>query len=174
MGPWREADRVRITDSSCNGQHNMVAKLPKDQCSTSDEDDDFVWLYGSDTWIGQVNEGKAGSHWEPLKFGIDGLIEPLDCYAPYYEVPVKVSPSPINSVMDRATVRSQPGNYTWSCDLGVMNKNFLWQFFRAPKSGNVTAFGVNFAQQRCVCPCFIVIMSMPFNVSLRCRWLCSS
>lgn len=122
----------------------MVAQLPR---SSPTDGDDFVWLYGSDTWIAQVNEGKAGSHWEPLKFLDDGSIEPLECYAPTYDVPVKTKSPEVSDVMMNATVTSAPGNYTWRCDLGVMNHNFLWQFFKAPKSGNVSEFGMNIAQQ---------------------------
>jgi hypothetical protein len=123
----------------------MVAQLPRD--ASHDSDDGYVWLYGSDNWVGQVNEGKAGSHWEPLSFRPNGDIEPLNCYASSYNVPVRTSPPKVKTIMEQATISSGPGNYTWSCDLGVMNKNFLWQFFRAPKSGNVTDFGVNIAQQ---------------------------
>lgn len=123
----------------------MVAKLPR--ANRSCGEDEYVWLYGSDNWIGQVNECKAGSHWEPLRFREDGSIEPLDCYAPSYDVPILTSPPEVKNVMDQATVKSGADNYTWSCDLGVTNKNFLWQFFRAPKSGNVTAFGLKIAQQ---------------------------
>lgn len=122
----------------------MVAKLPR---AEPDEEDDSVWLIGSDTWIGQVNEGKAGSHWEPLKFLGDGSIELLDCYAPNYDVPIMTKVPEVTDVMENATVRSKPGNYTWRCDLGIMNKNFLWQFFEAPRSGNVSEFGINIAQQ---------------------------
>ncbi|KXS99594.1 hypothetical protein AC578_2222 [Pseudocercospora eumusae] len=144
LGPWLEADRFRITDSSCGGQHTMVAQLPRAHTAAGD---DYLWLYGSDTWTSDVNEGKAGLHWEPLKFAEDGSIAPLDCYASSYDVPVKTSSSDVIDVMKTATVASRPGNYTWNCDLGTKHKNFLFQFFQAPKSGNVTEFGFNLAQQ---------------------------
>ncbi|KXT14973.1 hypothetical protein AC579_7737 [Pseudocercospora musae] len=140
LGPWLEADRVGITNSSCGGQHTMVAQLPRAHRAAGGV---YVWLYGSDTWTSDVNEGKAGLHLEPLKFADDGSIEPLDCYALSYDAPVKANSSTAIDVMQTATVASGPGNCTWNCDLGTKHKNFLYQFFRAPKSGNVTAFGFN-------------------------------
>lgn len=140
-------ERIRITNSSCGGQHNMVAQLPKGSSSGNSSADDYVYLYGSDLWTGDVNEGKAGSHWEPLRFLPDGSIEPLNCYSPQYTIDIRAAQSQAVDLFSNATVTSAPGNYTWSCGFGIHNHNFIWQFFQAPKSGTVTEFGVNIAQQ---------------------------
>lgn len=122
----------------------MVSQLPRNDNTT---DDPYVWLYGSDLWTGNVNEGKAGSHWEPLRFTENGDIEPLQCYVNSYELDIKVQEPRVVPVQQQAAVASKPGNYTWSCELGTRNQNILYQFFRATKTGNVTEFGVNIAEQ---------------------------
>lgn len=122
----------------------MVSQLPRGR---NDNRDPYVWLYGSDTWTGNVNEGKAGSHWEPLSFTENGDIKPLNCYVNSYEIDIKTQQPQVISVKQQAAVASKPGNYTWSCKLGTRDQNILYQFFRAPKSGNVTGFGVNIAEQ---------------------------
>lgn len=145
MGLWLAKDRVYFTNTSCGGQHNMVAQLPSGNSNSSDP---YVWLYGSDIWTADVNEGKAGSHWEPLTFLPDGSISPLDCTAPEYVIDVPVTESQVIDVVANATVSSAPGNYTWECGFGIHDRSILYQFFQAPKSGNVTEIGVNIAQQR--------------------------
>lgn len=130
----------------------MVAQLPKGSSSGNSSANDYVYLYGSDLWTGDVNEGKAGSHWEPLSFLPDGSIEPLNCYSPQYTIDIQTSQSQVVDLFSNATVTSAPGNYTWSCGFGIHNRNFIWQFFQAPKSGMVSEFGVNIAQQACVSP----------------------
>jgi hypothetical protein len=146
MGPWLAKDRVYFTNTSCGGQHTMVAQIPSGDNSSSDP---FVWLYGSDIWTGDVSEGKAGSHWEPLRFLANGDISPLDCTAPEYLIDVPVTESAVVDIVANATISSSPGNYTWQCGFGIHDRSILYQFFQAPKSGNVTEIGVNLAQQRC-------------------------
>ena len=63
----------------------MIAKLPSGNSNSSDP---YVWLYGSDIWTADVNEGKAGSHWEPITFTAEGDIAPLDCTAPEYLIDI--------------------------------------------------------------------------------------
>ena len=122
----------------------MVAQLPSNETSNGGN----VWLYGSDLWTGDVNEGKAGSHWEPLTFLQDGSIATLDCTAPEYLIDIAVSESEVADELANATVSSNPtGNYTWTCGFGIRNRNYIYQFFQAPKSGTVTEFGVNIAQE---------------------------
>ena len=128
----------------------MVAQLPATPSYRKQNGDDFVWLYGSDLWIGEVNEGKAGSHWEPLTFTENGDILPLNCYVPAYEVEAVTTKSQAVDIVADATVSSAPGDYTWTCGFGIRNRNFIYQFFRAPKGGVVSEFGVNVAQQQYV------------------------
>lgn len=123
----------------------MVAQLPSGDNSSSDP---YVWLYGSDIWTADVNEGKAGSHWEPLTFLANGDIAPLDCTAPNYLIDVPASSPEVSDIMSNASIHSSPGNYSWQCGFGVHDRSILFQFFQAPKSGNVSEFGVNIAQQR--------------------------
>jgi hypothetical protein len=125
----------------------MVAQLPSASSNATNGTRD-VWLYGSDLWTGDVKEGKAGSHWEPLTFLPNGEIEPLNCYSPQYEIDIQTAPANgTKDIVADATISSAPGNYTWACDLGVHNKNYLYQFFQATKSGTITEFGLNLAQQ---------------------------
>jgi hypothetical protein len=123
----------------------MVAQLPSGKTNSSDS---YVWLFGSDIWTGDVNEGKAGSHWEPLSFLLDGSISPLDCTAPEYLIDVPVTISAVIDVVANATISSSPGNYTWECGFGIHDRSILYQFFQASKSGQVTEIGVNIGQQR--------------------------
>lgn len=126
----------------------MVAELPSSSSSNfASGSSQNIYLYGSDLWTGDVNEGKAGSHWEPLQFTPDGDIMPLNCYAPSYDMNIQTTTSTVEDVMLNATVASAPGNYTWTCKLGDKNQNFLYQFFQAPKNGTWTEFGMNIAQQ---------------------------
>lgn len=97
---------------------------------------------------GEVNEGKAGSHWEPLQFTNTGDMRPLKCYEESYDVPISTKPTTEVDVFANATVSSGAGNYTWSCDLGTQDKNLLYQFFQAPRSGLVREIGVNIAQKQ--------------------------
>ncbi|KKA23665.1 hypothetical protein T310_2298 [Rasamsonia emersonii CBS 393.64] len=161
MGLWLAKDRVYFTNTSCGGQHNMVAQLPSGNSNSSDP---YVWLYGSDIWTADVNEGKAGSHWEPLTFLPDGSISPLDCTAPEYVIDVPVTESQVIDVVANATVSSAPGNYTWECGFGIHDRSILYQFFQAPKSGNVTEIGVNIAQQSNNAPVTISLVHV-YNIS---------
>lgn len=142
-GPWDASRRVYITKTSCGGQHNMVAQLPSGSKSSKHD----VWLYGSDLWTGDVNEGKAGSHWEPLQFKSNGDIQPINCNAKAYHMNVPTSKSPVTDVFETAAMHSGDGDYQWKCGFGIQEKSILYQVFQAPKSGNVTDLGVNIAQQ---------------------------
>lgn len=126
----------------------MVAQLPATSSYRKQTQDGYVWLYGSDLWIGEVNEGKAGNHWEPLAFSDNGDIQPLKCYEPEYRLDIVTSKSQAVDVVSDATVSSAPGNYTWTCGFGTRDRNFIYQFFKAPKSGVVSEIGVNVAQQQ--------------------------
>ena len=146
MGPWLAKDRVYFTDNSCGGQHNMVAQLP-----SSDPAGDDVYLYGSDLWTGDVNEGKAGSHWEPLTFLDNGDIAPLKCNERSYELNVKTSPPKAKDVLRNAAAASYPrGNYTWTCGFGRGDRSVIYQFFQVNSTGNITEVGVNVAQEASV------------------------
>ncbi|KAF2094605.1 hypothetical protein NA57DRAFT_80404 [Rhizodiscina lignyota] len=143
-GPWLEENRVRLTNTSCGGQNTMASQIPTNANSSGLQD---TWIIGSDLWTGDVNEGKAGLHWEPLRFLPNGDIEPISCNAQEYHTDIPVSESPVKDVVEDAAVHSTTGDFNWNCGFGIQAKSILFQFFQATKTGNVTEFGVNVAQQ---------------------------
>ena len=69
LGPW-SAPTV-LTTASCGGQPSFVSAIPTTTGT--------AYLYGSDLWDGQNNEGLANYYWAPLSFGSDGSISPITC-----------------------------------------------------------------------------------------------
>lgn len=83
-GQWQGlAPRPRgipISDDSCGGQPDAVTALPASGGP--------VYLFQSDRWNhGAANEALATRYWEPLRFGSDGSILPLQC-ANTYQLPL--------------------------------------------------------------------------------------
>ncbi len=79
-GQWQGlAPRPRgipISDTACGGQPDDVAVLPAPGGP--------VYLFQSDRWNnGDQNEALATRYWEPLRFGSDGSILPLQCGSSY-------------------------------------------------------------------------------------------
>jgi hypothetical protein len=76
---WQGLTRPRgipISDNSCGGQPDDVAVLPAPGGP--------VYLFQSDRWNnGDQNEALATRYWEPLRFGPDGSILPLQCANSY-------------------------------------------------------------------------------------------
>lgn len=62
----------KISDDSCGGQPAQVATLDNPGHAPT-------YLYFSDLWDYHTNEALANYYWQPLRFGSDGSIEPLDC-----------------------------------------------------------------------------------------------
>jgi hypothetical protein len=63
---------LKISDDSCGGQPAQVATLGNRGHAPT-------YLYFSDLWNCHTNEALANYHWEPLRFGRGGAIEPLAC-----------------------------------------------------------------------------------------------
>jgi hypothetical protein len=63
-----------FSSDSCGGQPSFVAELPQHGGGT-------VYLYGSDLWDNEYNEGLANYFWAPLRFGPDGSIQQIPCSA---------------------------------------------------------------------------------------------
>jgi hypothetical protein len=63
-----------ISSNSCGGQPSFVSELP--QAGGGD-----VYLYGSDLWDAQLNEGLAGFFWAPLQFSSTGALDQISCSA---------------------------------------------------------------------------------------------
>ncbi|MGI5208782.1 family 43 glycosylhydrolase [Spirillospora sp. CA-108201] len=61
-----------ITDDSCGGQPAHVATLRQ-------RDGEPTYLYFSDLWNFHTNEALANYYWQPLEFGDDGAIAPIEC-----------------------------------------------------------------------------------------------
>lgn len=122
----------------------MAAQIPTNANSSGLHD---TWIIGSDLWTGDVNEGKAGVHMEPLHFLPNGDIEPMKCDAREYSANIPISESTVKDVVESAAVHSSPGDYQRTCGFGIQARSILFQFFQATKTGNVTELGVNIAQQ---------------------------
>jgi hypothetical protein len=63
-----------VSNNSCAGQPSFVAELPQRGGGT-------VYLYASDLWDGEYNEGLANYFWAPLRFGSGGSIQQISCSA---------------------------------------------------------------------------------------------
>ncbi|KAB2378191.1 family 43 glycosylhydrolase [Actinomadura montaniterrae] len=61
-----------ITANSCGGQPAQVATLRQRHGAP-------IYMYFSDLWDGHTNEALANFHWQPLTFGADGSIDPVQC-----------------------------------------------------------------------------------------------
>ena len=72
--PQGQVTPAIISSNSCGGQPSFVSELPQ----TGGGD---VYLYGSDLWDAQNNEGLANSFWSPLQFTSSGAISPITCSA---------------------------------------------------------------------------------------------
>ena len=72
--PEAETTPAIISSTSCGGQPSFVSELPQ----TGGGD---LYLYGSDLWDAQKNEGLANFFWTPLQFSSTGAIAPITCSA---------------------------------------------------------------------------------------------
>jgi hypothetical protein len=63
-----------VSGNSCGGQPSFEAELPRLGGGTA-------YLYASDLWDNQYNEGLASYFWAPLQFGSDGSIQQISCSA---------------------------------------------------------------------------------------------
>jgi hypothetical protein len=78
LSQWNVPEAVTtpalISSDSCGGQPSFVSELP--QAGGGD-----VYLYGSDLWDAQKNEGLANFFWTPLQFSGTGAIGQISCSA---------------------------------------------------------------------------------------------
>ncbi|HEY3868686.1 MAG TPA: family 43 glycosylhydrolase [Actinocrinis sp.] len=78
LSQWNVPEAVTtpaiVNTTSCGGQPSFVSELP--QAGGGD-----VYLYGSDLWDAQKNEGLANFFWTPLQFSTSGAIDQIPCSA---------------------------------------------------------------------------------------------
>jgi hypothetical protein len=78
LAQWNAPEAVAtptiVSSNSCGGQPSFVSELAQTGGGT-------VYLYGSDLWDAQNNEGLANFFWTPLHFTASGAISPISCSA---------------------------------------------------------------------------------------------
>ena len=127
-----------ISSNSCGGQPSFVSQLAQAGGGS-------VYLYGSDLWDAQNNEGLANFFWAPLHFTADGAISQISCSASATIAPAHGVPGAQLPVPDLDQSSGAAGFQT-SCPIAGGSDEVM-QTFTAGRTGTLAKLALTAFQE---------------------------